>query len=80
MEIFKERTKKRMEAGDNDDMYIFQFMYIHQQKNRGNRTPQQIFPQFLRDIAAVYPGYGKQGLRPLSYSSNEQIEVSDQLK
>ena len=76
MVIFKERTKKRMEAGDNDDMYIFQFMYLHQQKNRGNRTPQQIFPHFLRDIAAVC--HGKQGLRPLAYSSNEKIELTDQ--
>ena len=31
------------------------------------QTPQEIFPPFLRDIAAVFPGYGKQGLRPLEY-------------
>ena len=41
MEILKEHTKREGRAAENDDMYIFQFIYFHQQKNRGNRTPRQ---------------------------------------
>ena len=29
-------------------------------------------------LATVHPGYGKQGLRPVTYSSNQKIEVSDE--
>jgi hypothetical protein len=35
-----------------------------------------MFPQFLQDIAAVYPGYGKEDLRSVSYTSNQKIELS----
>ena len=61
------------------DMYIFQFIYLHQQKNKGRTTPQHIFPYFLRDIASVYPGYGKRGLRPVEYSCDRKVEISDDL-
>ena len=62
MEIFKEWTKNRGQPRENDNMYIFQFIYFYKQKNQGNKTPRQIFSHFLQDIATVYPGYGKQGL------------------
>ena len=65
--FLKNELKREGRAGDNDDMYIFQFIYLHQQRNKGNRTPQEIFPHFLWDLAAVYPGHEKQGLRPLEY-------------
>ena len=73
----KNQLKREGRAGDNDDMYIFQFMYLHQQRNHSNTTPQQIFPLFFRDIANVYYGYGKVGLKPVAYSSNRKIEVCD---
>jgi hypothetical protein len=72
MEIFRKPTKK------DDDMLIYQFMCLHQQRNRGNTTPWQILPHFLRDIANVYHGYGKVGLKPVAYSSNRKIEVCDE--
>ena len=56
-------------------MYIFQFIYFRQQKNQVNTTLQQIFPDFLQDIAIVYLRYGNQGLRPVSYTSNQKIEL-----
>ena len=68
MEIFKQHIKKRRPS----------FIYLHQQKNRGNIIPWYIFPHFLQDIAAVYPRYGKEGLRSVAYSSNQKIEVSSE--
>jgi hypothetical protein len=39
MEIFKEHSEKRRPSRENNDMYIFQFIYFYQQKSWGNRTP-----------------------------------------
>ena len=72
------QLKREGRPADNDDMYIFQFMYFHQQRNLSNTTPWRIFLQFLRDIATIYPGYGKQDLRPVAYSSNMKIEVCEE--
>jgi Predicted transcriptional regulators len=36
----KNELKREGRAGENDDMYIFQFIDLHQHRNRGNITPQ----------------------------------------
>ena len=48
--------KREGRSGDNDNMYVLQLIYFHQQKNCHNTTLKQIFPDFLQDIATVYRG------------------------
>ena len=75
MQIFKERTKKRRSTR----RYVHIPVYLlPSTKIQDNTTPRQTFKHILKDIASLYPGYGRQGLRPVAYTSNQKFEVSDE--
>ena len=42
----KNELKREGQTGENDDMYIFQFMYLHQQRNRGTSDHSRYFCTF----------------------------------
>ena len=62
--------------GSQDDLYLFQFLYLQRQKHSGAKTPCQIFPIFLQDISQIYPGYGIESLTAKIYG-NVVSEQSD---
>mgnify|MGYP007064004607 CR=1 FL=1 len=74
----KSKIKREGRPTDNDQMYIFQFLYINQQRSDGRKTPSEQFIPFLNDISRVYPGYGQKGLEPVAYTSEMTFETSMQ--
>lgn len=65
----KNSVKREGREGNEDDLYLFQFLYLQRQRHLGYRTPCKIFPNFLQDISRVYPGYGLKPLTPKIYGN-----------
>ena len=71
----KNELKRECKPGDCN-MYIFQFIYFHQQKTGAVQHHDRYLLTFL--YCYCVPGCGKQGLRPVTYASNQKIEVCDE--
>lgn len=73
----KQTMKKEGRPTERDQMYIFQFIYTHQQKAAGIDTPRKMFDAFLTDISKVYPGYGRIPLAPVNFCGLNEVDIFD---
>ncbi|PSN29457.1 hypothetical protein C0J52_27284 [Blattella germanica] len=64
-------------SAERDQMYIFQFIYTHEQKAAGIDTPRKMFDAFLTDISKVYPGYGRIPLAPVNFCGLNEVDIFD---
>ena len=58
--------------------YSSLFISINNNKKTGQYNTTADISTLSQGIATVYPKYGKQGLCPVAYTSNQKIEVSDE--
>lgn len=63
------KSAGKKEGRPADNLYIFQYIYFHNLKLSGKHLACHSLSVFLRDIAKVYPGYGKKGMVPVAYST-----------
>ncbi|KAJ4450842.1 hypothetical protein ANN_02273 [Periplaneta americana] len=73
----KTAVGRERQPGQRDEMYIFQIIYMRQQKAIGRTTPSKMFLPFLKHISEFYPGYGKDGLSSVTYTQNKKEPVND---
>ncbi|PSN37911.1 hypothetical protein C0J52_19522 [Blattella germanica] len=73
----KNSVKREGREGNEDDLYLFQFLYLQRQRHLGYRTPCKIFPNFLQDIQSAFRTTGLYPFNPKEILKKHPSNIVD---